>query len=76
MALAPLLFSRLHGVRLHLETPTGRVRTVGRGPEEVTIRGEVPELFLYAFGRRDVAVVQVSGSDAGLARMAAADLRR
>jgi uncharacterized protein (TIGR03085 family) len=76
VVLAPMLFGRLHGVRLHLDTPQGRVRTVGRGPEEVTVRGEVPELFLYAFGRRGAADVEVSGSTLGRERLAAADLRR
>lgn len=76
VVLAPLLFGRLHGVRLHLEAPKGRVRTVGRGPEEVTVRGEVPELFLYAFGRRSAADIEVSGSTIGRERLEAADLRR
>ena len=76
VVLAPLLFGRLHGVRLHLETPQGRVRTVGRGPEAVTVRGEMPELFLYAFGRRTAVDIDVSGSTLGRERLAAADLRR
>lgn len=76
LVLTPLLFARLHGVRLHLETPQGRLRTVGRGTEEVTIRGEVPELFLYAFGRRSVADIEVTGSPVGRERLAGADLSR
>lgn len=76
VALAPLLFSRLRGVRLHLDTPQGRLRSVGRGPEEVVLRGEVPELFLYGFGRREAADVETTGSAAGRERLAAADLSR
>ncbi|HSP39539.1 MAG TPA: TIGR03085 family metal-binding protein [Frankiaceae bacterium] len=75
-ALAPLLFRGLRGVRLHLETPDGRRRTVGRGDESVVISGELPELFLYAFGRRTTAEVSISGSVTGQAKLAAANLRQ
>jgi uncharacterized protein (TIGR03085 family) len=74
--LAPMLFGRIRGVKLALETPDGRRRTLGRGPEQVTLTGELPELFLYAFGRRTAAEVSVSGSMAGQARLAAANLRQ
>jgi uncharacterized protein (TIGR03085 family) len=76
VALAPLLFARLRGVRLHLDTPAGRLRSIGRGSEQVILRGEVPELFLYAFGRRTAADVEIAGSTAAQEKLAAADLSR
>ena len=76
IVIAPLLFARLRGVRLTLATPEGGLRRVGRGDEEVTVTGPVPELFLYAFGRRSSAEVTVSGSVAGQAKLAAANLSR
>jgi uncharacterized protein (TIGR03085 family) len=75
-ALAPLLFRGVRGVRLHLETPEGRRRSVGRGPEAVVIAGEIPELFLYAFGRGSVADVTISGSEGGQAKLATANLKQ
>ncbi len=74
LMIAPLLFARLRGVRLTLATPDGALRRVGRGDEEVTVTGPVPELFLYAFGRRSAAEVTISGSVAGQAKLAAANL--
>jgi uncharacterized protein (TIGR03085 family) len=74
VALAPVFFRGLRGVKLHLVAPDGRRRTVGHGDDEVTVTGPVPELFLYLFGRRSVAEVSVTGSIAGQARLAAVDL--
>jgi uncharacterized protein (TIGR03085 family) len=74
--LAPVLIGRLPGTRVVLATPDGRRRATGSGADEVTLTGEIGELFLYAFGRRAAAQVTVSGSDAGQARLAEADLRR
>lgn len=76
LVIAPLLFGRLRGVRVTLATPDGPLRRVGRGDEEVTLTGPVPELFLYAFGRRTAAEVAISGSVAGQAKLAAANLSR
>jgi uncharacterized protein (TIGR03085 family) len=74
VVLAPVLYAGVHGVRLTLTAPDGRTRTVGRGKDEVTLRGPVPELFLYSFGRRTAAEVTVQGSVAGQAKLAAANL--
>lgn len=65
LVLAPALFRRVRGVRLHLVTPDGPLRTIGHGKEEVTLTGPVSELFLYAFGRRDAAQVRIDASPAG-----------
>jgi uncharacterized protein (TIGR03085 family) len=74
VVLVPVFFAGLRGVRLTLQTPEGRHRTVGRGNDEVTLVGAVPELVLYAFGRRTVADVTVQGSVAGQAKLAAVNL--
>ncbi|HMA46198.1 MAG TPA: TIGR03085 family metal-binding protein, partial [Frankiaceae bacterium] len=63
--MAPLLLRRARGVAVLLTTPDGR-RAPGRGGTlEVQLAGTPAELFLYAFNRRGVAAVQVSGSPAG-----------
>jgi uncharacterized protein (TIGR03085 family) len=72
--LAPLIYAKLRGVRLQIETPDGHRRVVGRGAAEVHMAGTVPELFLYAFGRREAAQVTVTGSESGRARLEALDL--
>jgi uncharacterized protein (TIGR03085 family) len=59
---APVLFARLRGVTLHLDTPGRRLRTVGHGREQATVTGDVGELVLYAFGRGGAADVRVTGS--------------
>ena len=74
--LAPFFFGRLNGAQLRLATPDGRGRLIGHGPEEVTVTGPVPELFLYAFGRRTVAEVSITGSVTAQAKLAAVDLRQ
>ncbi|MDQ1650338.1 MAG: hypothetical protein QOG60_2395 [Frankiaceae bacterium] len=74
VALAPLLLRAVKGVRLHLRTPTGPLRSVGRGADEVTLIGEVPELFLYAFGRKAAAQVSLEGPEGARATVASAPL--
>lgn len=62
LLLSPVFFRRVRGVKLRLETPDGaHSRTVGFGGGHATLIGDVPELFLYAFGRREVADVTVAG---------------
>jgi uncharacterized protein (TIGR03085 family) len=63
VALAPVLLRTVKGVRLNLRTPSGPLRSVGRGSDEVTMTGEVPELFLYAFGRKNAARVSLDGPE-------------
>jgi uncharacterized protein (TIGR03085 family) len=76
LLLAPALFPGMRGVRLHLVSDDGRRHSVGRGADEVTITGPVPELFLYAFGRLSAARVRVHGTPAGESRLAGVDLRK
>jgi uncharacterized protein (TIGR03085 family) len=71
---APLLFARVRGLAVHLETPRGHLRTVGHGSEQVTLTGEIEELVLYAFGRRGAADVRIDGTDIGRERLARARL--
>lgn len=61
--LGPALTSRL-GVGLSVVTPDGRTARVRKGPDPVTLHGTPAELFLWLFGRRSVAAVEVSGSPA------------
>lgn len=56
--------------RVLAECAAGKARTPG---ESVTIAGAPVELLLYAFGRRQAAVVAVGGSVSAVARLAGAD---
>lgn len=53
------------GVGITAITPDGRATRVKGGPDPVVLRGTPAELFLFLFGRRSVAQVEVEGSDAG-----------
>lgn len=72
--MAPLLLRRARGVAVLLTTPDGRHAHGRGGTLEVRLAGTPAELFLYVFNRRGVAAVQVSGSPAGVARLAATRL--
>lgn len=72
--LAPLLFRRVRGVAVLLATLDGRSAPARGGTFDVRLAGTPAELFLYAFNRRGVAAVQVSGSPTGVARLAAGRL--
>jgi uncharacterized protein (TIGR03085 family) len=61
--LGPLLTSAL-GVGLAVETPDGRTARLRSGDDGVLLRGTPAELFLWLFGRRSVADVEVEGSPA------------
>lgn len=55
-------------VGVDITTPEGAEMRLHGGTPSVRLRGAVPELFLYLFGRREVAVVSVDGTPAALAR--------
>ncbi|MCW2810749.1 MAG: hypothetical protein JWP61_1207 [Friedmanniella sp.] len=57
-------------VGVTLATPTGERKRVRRGTPEVTLTGDAVELALYVSGRREVARVEVSGSDEAQAAFA------
>lgn len=46
---------------LVLVAPDGRQVRAGRGARQRTVRGDIPELALWAAGRRDQALVEVEG---------------
>ena len=53
---------------------TGATLQLRRGENPVVLVGEVPELVLYLYGRRDVARVSFEGPDAHITALKAADL--
>jgi uncharacterized protein (TIGR03085 family) len=61
--LGPALTSKV-GVGVAVETPDGRRARLRRGDDGVLLRGTPAELFLWLFGRRSVAHVEVEGSPA------------
>ena len=74
--MAPLLLRGIGSTRITLTTPEGAERSVGRKASEqlVTVSGAPGELLLFLTGRRAVAEVRITGSQAGQARLAAARL--
>jgi uncharacterized protein (TIGR03085 family) len=50
------------GVGVTVVTPDGRTARLRRGDDGVVLRGTPAELFLWLFGRRSVAHVEVEGS--------------
>jgi len=75
--MAPFLLRGMKDTRVTLRTSGGAERSVGRteAKHQLTLTGPAGELLLYLSGRRPVAEVQISGSPAAQARLAAAPLR-
>lgn len=73
--LGPVLARRGHGLGISLVTPGARTARIRVGRRPVVLRGEVGELFLWLFGRRTAADVEVEGSPEAVARAEAIDLR-
>jgi uncharacterized protein (TIGR03085 family) len=74
---APLSFRHDRSLRVELLTPDGRRATVhasADGPT-VSLTGTTMELLLYTYGRRDAALVEVTGDDEAVARLRALELR-
>jgi uncharacterized protein (TIGR03085 family) len=72
---APVLFRRAR-VRVALVRPDGEAMwgAYARGRPVAKVHGPVGELFLYAFGRKDAADVDLRGDDEAVARLSAAPL--
>ncbi len=70
-AVGPLLTARARGLALVVATPDGRVRRLRSGALPVVVRGPVPELLLWLFGR-DWADVELEGSEEAVAAARAA----
>jgi uncharacterized protein (TIGR03085 family) len=68
-----MLFRRA-GVGIELRRPSGESSTARGGPTRVTVTGEPSELLLYAVGRGEHALVELSGDPADVARLASASL--
>ncbi|MGB8649611.1 MAG: TIGR03085 family metal-binding protein [Mycobacteriales bacterium] len=73
--LGPAFTRRGRGLGITLVTPDAQRLRIRRGRDEVVLRGEVGELFLWLFGRRDAAEVTVEGSPDAVVRAGAIDLR-
>lgn len=71
---APLLLRGVRGVTVVLADPGHTPFTARRGTSTVRLTGDVGELLLYVYGRRDVAAVEVTGPPAAVARLAATRL--
>jgi len=56
------------------DSVTGSTLTAHEGPQAVVVRGRPSELALYLYGRRPQAQVELSGDEAGIARLEDASL--
>jgi uncharacterized protein (TIGR03085 family) len=74
LLIGPAFTRRGKGLGLTLVTPGARSLRVRRGPDEVVLRGEIGELFLWMFGR-SAAEVTLDGSPDAIARAQAIDRR-
>ena len=63
------LFYRNCPVALTLARPDGTEHVVSSAGDPVRMTGEPLELLLYTYGRRSGAVVELTGSDTGVARL-------
>ena len=74
LLIGPAFTRRGKGLGLTLVTPGARSLRIRRGPDEVVLRGEIGELFLWMFGR-SAAEVTLDGSPDAVARVEALDRR-
>lgn len=72
--MGPLLAARARGLGIVLQRTDGQRRRVRRGSAQVVLHGEPSELFLWLFGRRDVAHVELEGDPDAVARAKAVRL--
>lgn len=72
---APLMLRAVRGVGVVVGEPGQTPFTARRGAPAVRLVGDVGELLLYLYGRREVAVVELAGQPGAVARLQAARLR-
>jgi uncharacterized protein (TIGR03085 family) len=72
--MGPMMTRGAGKIGLNLTTPSGEEMRLRSGAPSVRLRGQVPELFLYLFGRKDAAEVQVDGPADAVAQLTAARL--
>ena len=68
------LLGRRSPVGLVLRRPDGQTAVAHKGTPVVTVTGEPGELLLFAFGRQDVASVELDGDKEAVARLRTAQL--
>lgn len=67
-AMGPGLTARASGLAIAVETPDGRRATLRPVGDRVVVRGTSGELLLWLFGRREVADVELVGSQRAVER--------
>jgi uncharacterized protein (TIGR03085 family) len=67
------MFRRAKDVRVELAAAAGETAVVGQGPT-VRVQGPVGELVLYAYNRKDIAEVTITGDTTAIGRLAHAQL--
>jgi uncharacterized protein (TIGR03085 family) len=68
-----MMFRRAKGIQVEFVTPRGDRAVIGNGPT-VRLTGPVGELVLYAYDRKDIARVTVTGDAEAIAVLARAHL--
>lgn len=72
--LGPALALRARGLGITVVTPDGRSTRLRRGEDEVVLRGTPREVFLWLFGRRAAAHVEIEGTPAAVEKALVAPL--
>jgi uncharacterized protein (TIGR03085 family) len=67
------MFRRAREIRVELATASGETAVVGQGPV-VRVQGPVGELVLYAYNRKDIAEVTITGDTTAVDHLANAQL--
>jgi uncharacterized protein (TIGR03085 family) len=67
-------YRNVKDVRLEILPTTGDPAVVGRSGDPVQLRGPLGEIFLFSFNRKELAQVELSGDDAAVQRVRAAQL--
>jgi uncharacterized protein (TIGR03085 family) len=70
----PRMTRRVGKIGIDLSTPDGEEMRLRSGSPSVRLRGDVPELFLYLFGRKDAAQVEVDGPAEAVAQLRSAKI--
>ncbi len=69
-----LSYRHVKGVQLEVVTAQGDRAVIGGSGDRVRLYGDVAEVFLYSFNRKDIAAVELTGDEAAIGRVRTAQL--
>jgi uncharacterized protein (TIGR03085 family) len=71
---AHLMARKLEDIDLTLSRPSGETAHISKSGRQVTLTGEPIELAMFMTGRRDKALVEISGDDSAVREMRSGNL--